>query len=121
MSRKIRSTPRGANPRVLSIDQLEAGLRVMDSGDSNLNAFWDANISDFRQTVLFAIRETSDALLSARISLRWQIELESQLETLVRYIQLADRYISRRSITPEESARRFSPELVSSHGRSVTH
>ena len=121
MSRTTKSSARNANARVLSIEQLEAGLRVMDSGDSNLNAFWDENVSDFRQTVLFAIRETSDALLSPKIPLRWQIELESQLESLVRYIELADRYIARRSVIRRDLGGAFSSEPTSSHGRSMTH
>lgn len=107
--------------RVLSIEQLEAGLRVMDSGDSSLNAFWDDNVKDFRQTVLFAIRETSDALLSPKIPLRWQIELQSQLESLVRYIELADRYIARRALIRDEADRTVVPGPFSGHGRSVTH
>ena len=49
--------------------------------------------------MLFAIRETSDALLSPKIPLRWRIELESQLDALVRYIKLADRYIARNCAT----------------------
>jgi ABC-type uncharacterized transport system fused permease/ATPase subunit len=63
----------------------------------DLKTFWDQNIVGFRRTVLFAIRETSEALLSPTITLRWRIELESQLEDLVRYIRLADRYIARQS------------------------
>ena len=121
MSRTTKFTARNPNARVLSIEQLEAGLRVMDSGDSNLNAFWDENVSDFRQTVLFAIRETSDALLSPRIPLRWQIELESQLEGLVRYIELADRYIARRSVIRQDLGGPFPLDRTSSHGRSMTN
>jgi hypothetical protein len=83
----------------LSIDELEAGLRAMGEGKTDLNAFWDTNIAAFRQTVLFAIRETSDALLSPTITLRWRVELESQLEALIQYIELADGYIARRSLS----------------------
>jgi len=83
----------------LSIEELEEGLRLLGRGDIDQNAFWDANIDSFRQTVLFAIRETSDALLSPRIPARWCVELEGQLEALVQYIELADRYIARRSLS----------------------
>lgn len=86
---------------LLSIEQLEEGLRLLGRGDTDQNAFWDENIEAFRQTVLFAIRETSDALLSPRIPLRWCLELESQLEALIQYIELADRYIARRSLSRE--------------------
>ena len=85
----------------LSIEQLEMGLRLLGRGDLDHNAFWDEHIGAFRQTVLFAIRETSDALLSPAIPLRWRVELEGQLEDLVQYIELADRYIARRSLNRE--------------------
>jgi hypothetical protein len=82
-----------------SIEQLEAGLRTLDSGDTNLNSFWDENIGSFRQTVLLAIRETSDALLAPALSLQWRLEFEGQLEQLVKYLELADRYMTRRQLT----------------------
>ncbi len=52
----------------LTIDELETGLRMLGRGDVDHNEFWDANIAAFRQTILFAIRETSDALLSPKMS-----------------------------------------------------
>jgi hypothetical protein len=85
----------------LSIEQLEMGLRLLGRGDVDHNAFWDENIGAFRRTVLYAIGETSDALLLPAIPLRWRVELERQLEDLVEYIELADRYIARRSISRE--------------------
>ena len=90
----------------MSIEQLETGLRLLDRGDVDHRAFWDANIEAFRRTVLLAIRETSDALLSPTISLHWRVELESQLEALVQYIELADRYLARRPLSPEQLAAR---------------
>lgn len=88
----------------MSIEELEIGLRSLRRDDVDLNAFWDENIFGFRQTVLFAIRETSDALLSPKLTLPWRVELETQLEALVRYIKLADRYIARRFPNPDASA-----------------
>ena len=85
-----------ASAAPLSIEQLELGLRLLGQGDIEQNAFWDENIEAFRQTVLFAIRDTSDALLLPAVPERWRLELERQLEQLVRYIELADRYITRR-------------------------
>ena len=87
----------------LSIEQLEAGLRIMATDGFSSHDFWDEHVASFRQTVLFAIRETSEALLSPTIPLHWRIELESQLESLVQYIELADRYIARRSLSPKQS------------------
>jgi hypothetical protein len=82
----------------LSIEQLEDGLRTLNSLDRNLDAFWDENVASFRQTVLLAIRETSDALLSPAIALHWRIQFENQLEALVKCLKLADRYIERRRL-----------------------
>ena len=70
-------------------------------GDIDQNCFWDENIEAFRQPLLFAICETSDALLSTTITLRWRLKLESELEALVQYIELADRYIELRTFTRE--------------------
>lgn len=81
---------------VFTIEELETGLRMLGREDVDLNAFWDQNIVAFRQTVLLAIRETSDALLSPGMTLRWRIEMEDQLEDLARYIKLADLYLARR-------------------------
>ena len=99
----------------MSIEQLETGLRLLDRGGVDHKAFWNENIEAFRRTVLLAIRETSDALLSPRISLHWRVELEGQLEALVQYIELADRYMARRSISPEQAALRPGPERFRLH------
>jgi hypothetical protein len=84
-------------PRIFTVEELETGLRMLGRADLDQNLFWDANIASFRKTVLFAIRETSDALLSAKIASAWRSELESQLETLVQYLDLSERYVRRRA------------------------
>ena len=84
----------------LSIEQLEAGLRVMKDAQTSRGVFWDENVAAFRTTVLFALRETSDLLLSPSIPPRWRVELEAQLADLVRYLALADSYIERRDYLP---------------------
>ena len=89
----------------LSIERLDAGLRILDAAGTDLSAFWDENIASFRRTVIFAIRETSDALLSPTISTRWRAQFENELEALIRYLELADRYIERRTV-------RFGRQLV---------
>src|SRR3954471_349794 len=101
--------------RPLSVEQLETGVRLLDRGDTDHTAFWDANIEAFTSTVLFAIRETSDSLLSPSISLRWRVELESQLEALVQYIELADRYVARRDLNREMRTSGRSPLSVRVH------
>lgn len=82
----------------LSIERLEAGLRVLNARDVDLNCFWDENVSSFRQSVLLAIRETTDALLSPTISTHWRAQFERELDALIKYLELADRYIARRKV-----------------------
>lgn len=81
----------------LSISELEIGLRILGRAEAKQKGFWDQNIMRFRQTVLLAIRDTSDALLEQAISPPWRIELEGQLEALVQYLELANRYVAERN------------------------
>jgi hypothetical protein len=90
------------NAAPMSIEELEAGLRIMDKSGFGLQSFWDANVIAFRQTVLLAIRDTTDVLLASSTPLNWRAELESQLDDLVGYVELADRYIARRSLSCEQ-------------------
>ena len=85
----------------LNVEQLSIGLRKMGEASLDTSAFWDENVIAFRETLLIAIRETSDALLSPTISLTWRLSLESQLESLVQYVELADRYVARRHLSLE--------------------
>ena len=48
----------------LSIEQLETGLIVLDEEMLDDEAFWDENMTAFRETVLVAIGETSVALMA---------------------------------------------------------
>jgi hypothetical protein len=100
-------------PCGMNAEQLDVGLRILADDLVDVNAFWDDNITAFRQTLLSAIRETSDALLSPTISLSWRIELDSQLESLIQYVELADRYIERRSV----SLKRYPQGLPLPEGR----
>ena|SRR5215208_4003214 len=74
----------------LSIEELEAGLHNLMDGTVDQRCFWQHKILAFRQTLLFAIRETSDALLSPTISPRWRAELEQQLPLLLHYYEFAN-------------------------------
>ena len=103
----VNAPPAPGGDAPFSIERLEVGLRVMKEGETDLNAFWDEHVAGFRKAVLLAIRNTTDALLLPTIPLGWRLELEAQLEELVNYIGLADRYIERRSISlglPERAA-----------------
>lgn len=81
----------------LTIPELEMGLRILGGAEAKQKRFWEENIVRFRQTVLIAIRDTSDALLEQAISPPWRIELENQLEELVQYLELANRYVAERT------------------------
>lgn len=94
--------------RILSIDELETGLRLLGRGNIEHNQFWDENIAAFRQTVLVAVHDTSDALLSPSMSERWRNLLERQLDSLVQYLELADRYIARRQALTRQQV--FEPQ-----------
>jgi hypothetical protein len=78
----------------LTIEELEDGLRAMNELGAERGVFWDENVAAFRQTVLLAIRDTSDALLSPTIPLRWREELDGQLQELLQHLELAERHIA---------------------------
>ena len=80
----------------LDIDELEAGLRLMDKLGADRGAFWDSNVEAFRQTVLLAIRDTSNAVSSSTITDRWREDLSGQLAELLRLLEFADRHIAAR-------------------------
>lgn len=100
----LRAVSGGDTVAPLSIEELEAGLRLLGGGDVDHTAFWDQNIDAFRQTVLLAIRDTSDSLLSPRMTRRWRNEMQRELEALVQYLEIADRYVARRSVNREPEA-----------------
>src|SRR5688572_25747702 len=81
----------------LTTDQLEAGLLTMGDGAVDMAAFWDRNVTAFRQTLHCAIRDTSEALVSKTLPMRLRVQLETQLEDLTQQVELTDRYIEVRS------------------------
>ena len=80
----------------LTMEQLEEGLRTLDRGEVDPNLFWDQNLAAFRETLVFAINETSDALSSQRISPELRDQLQSQVEPLKFYLSMADSYLAGR-------------------------
>lgn len=98
-----------------SIEELETGLRKLGRGNGDLKSFWDENIIPFRQTVLFAIHETSEALLSPSLALRSRVELEGQLETLTQYLKLADHYVARQVFRLDGVRRHRMPAPLRAH------
>jgi len=85
---------------VLTVDQLEAGLMTLRESGHDRSIFWDEHVLAFRQTVIDAIEDTSDALRSPAVPLSWRAMLEEQLDDLRRYVELADRYITLRQALP---------------------
>lgn len=86
------AAPLYSEPSPLSTEELEAGLHILRRETTDQGLFWDHNIVAFRQTVLAAIRETSE-FLSKEVPSDWSAELDSQLKSLREYLALADRYI----------------------------
>ena len=110
MSKRSQSI-RLREPAAFTIAELESGLRSLDEGDLDEVSFWDEHIGAFRQTVLVAIRDTSDALLSAEMPYAWRLELESQLIDLLDHLELANRYLAVRS--SDEDDRPYAPIFAS--------
>jgi hypothetical protein len=79
----------------LTVEQLEEGLRMLDRGEIEPNLFWDQNALTFRETVILSIRETSEALRSGTISAELRAELESQIEPLKFYLEMANSCVAR--------------------------
>jgi hypothetical protein len=57
---------------------------------------WDQELAECRKAALLAIRETSDLLLSNRVSPRWRSELEGQVEQLRNYVSVIDLFTAER-------------------------
>ena len=58
---------------------------------------------------------TTDVLLASSTPLNWRAELESQLDDLVQYVELADRYIARRLLSREARGRAPRPRSSRLH------
>jgi hypothetical protein len=82
---------------MLTVDELETGLGLLDRGAIEQNEFWDRNITAFRRAVVSAIAETLKALESKDLSPAWQSDLQCQLTALRRFVDLADRYVAVRT------------------------
>lgn len=76
----------------LSVEELEAGLRLLDRLDTDKGKFWDEKGRAFRATVRLAIRETAEALLLRKMSRTLRAELEGQLAWLINYLKLQERH-----------------------------
>lgn len=84
----LQTHERGRDEKVaaLTIDELQDGLQTLQHAGMDRRDFREANGPAFRETVLLAIRETSEALLFHQMSSAVRSELESQLDWLEAYL-----------------------------------
>jgi len=85
---------RGGEPMALplTIDELEDGLRALDSGETDRLLFWERNLGAYRETLLVAIRETVEALSATDVPMRWRMVLERDVEDLRCNLLIADAF-----------------------------
>ena len=57
--------------------------------------FRDEHVEAFRNTVIAAIRETSDLLRSEDMPPRWRKQLQRQVRHMRSYVEVADLYLAR--------------------------
>ena len=79
----------------LAIEELESRLSQLDHGEISSDIFWAENLAAFRDTLLFAINESSE-LLTGRLAYRLRRELEDQIEALRGYMAIVDGHIAQR-------------------------
>lgn len=82
--------------RGLTIRELEDGLSMLAQGAIAADAFWDANLMDFRHALVAAVQETSDYLVAGQIPADRRLLLQTQLDHLRGYIQIVDHYVASR-------------------------
>ena len=81
----------------LSVEQLEAGLLILEGGTVAASRFRDEALAPFRETVRLALRETSDALLMPGLPPEARALLNRQHRLLRLYAALADRRLAQRA------------------------
>ena len=93
----------GASGQLLSIGELEDGIKVLDAGGSE--DFWDEHVDAFRDTVVDAIRETCEILDTEDMPRRWRAQLNRQVEAMRKYVCLADFYLATRTAGSDQPPR----------------
>ena len=71
----------------LTVQELEAGLQLLDRMDTDQKEFWNEKGRAFRATVRLEIRETAEALLLQQMPHALRVELEDQLAWLTNYLK----------------------------------
>jgi hypothetical protein len=82
-----RSEPHRPPVAPLSLEQLEAGLLLLDRIETDHRRFWFEHEGAFQATVRLAIRETAEALMLQQMPLELRRELERQLKWLTTYLR----------------------------------
>ena len=83
-----------ANHRGLTIEELDAGLRMLNEGEIAPEAFWDANLATFRHALIAAAADTSDFLIAKQLSVGRRQLLETQLHQLRDFIRIVDHLLA---------------------------
>ena len=76
----------------LNVEELEAGLQILDRTDTDRQEFWNENGPAYRATIRLAIRETAEALLLKQMPPALRNELERQLAWLTSRLEPKDRH-----------------------------
>ena len=79
----------------LAIEELESRLSQLDRGKISSNRFWTENLAAFRDTLLFAINESSE-ILAGKLSHRQRREHEVQVKALRQYMAIVDGHRAQR-------------------------
>ena len=79
----------------LAIEELESRLSQLDRGKISSDSFWAENLTAFRDTLLFAINESSE-MLAGKLPHRHRRELAGQIDALRRYMTIVDGHIAQR-------------------------
>ena len=95
MAKPIRLDPPPLRRGPLTVEELEVGL--LELGSQGQDGFWEDHVEVFRDTILAAIRETSDVLRAEGVPPKWRSELNRQLRAMHDYVEVADLYLARRS------------------------
>jgi hypothetical protein len=83
-----------ANHRGLTIEELDAGLRMLNEGEIAGEAFWAANLATFRHALIEAAADTSDFLLAKQLSVGRRQLMEAQLLQLRDFIRIVDHLLA---------------------------
>jgi len=59
--------------------------------------FSDGHVEAFRETVIAAIRETSDLLRTEEMPARWRAQLDRQVRHMRHYVEIADLYLAKQN------------------------